>query len=284
MNSQDFTEVRIFIEGFSEEKAEIVEAYLGESGYDSFCINEDEGFVSAYIPSELYDEDATAKVLNTLDMCTSFTGHEIAGENWNKEWEQSIRPIIVSNSVSVRCPHHTRQENIDYDILINPEMAFGTGHHNTTYMMIEAIVENAGKVRKEAVVDLGCGTAVLGILTAKIGASSVHCIDIDEVAVKSSICNAELNEVSGNMFFVCGDDSLLKEEAYGVFLANIHKNIIINGLPKYYKAMKKGGLLLLSGFYVSDCEDVINAATCEGFYFSKLREKEGWACLEFWKK
>lgn len=258
----------------SEEEAEIIEAVVADLGFDSFMY--EEGVLKCYIQSELFDEPAFSESLEMLPGDHAYKVQKMAAVNWNAEWEQSgFTPIVVDGEVTIH-PLGTESET-PVDIVLRPEMAFGTGHHNTTYMMMQTMLSLQSEIAGHSVVDLGCGTAILAILAAKLGAAEVCGIDIDAVAARSAYDNVRLN---GEDFPVlCGDASSLQPDACDVLLANIHRNIIIADLPRYARAVRKGGWLLLSGFYESDVVDIVSAAAEYGFGLRTSRSNEEWACL-----
>ena len=294
MNSAEYIEVTIRIEPFSEEAAEIIEAELCELPYDSFVIEEDS--LKAYIQKEDYDPRALKVVLSGLDLHTSFSANLIPWQNWNRQWENTFEPIIVGRDVTVKAWHHTREDLVlayaalgkplgrtRFNIKIDPQMAFGTGHHQTTYMMMESMMEIEDRIRGHVVMDMGCGTGVLGILAAKMHAAHVYGIDIDAVAAQSAFDNAHGNRVARHFETYYGDASLLQMGKYDVLLANIHKNIILMDLPTYIRSLRPGGTLLCSGFYQQDIPEIQAAAETAGLGFVSQRLRDGWACLQFRK-
>ena len=168
-----------------------------------------------------------------------------------------------------------------YNIKLRPEMAFGTGHHDTTRMMLSSMLEHRDNIRGKVVMDMGCGTAVLAILAAKMGAEKVYGIDIDAVAAHSAWLNARLNRVGRRVETYCGDASRLQLGKYDLLLANIHRNIILMDLRTYSRSLRAGGVLLLSGFYESDIPDIRTEAVKCGLEFIRQRVENGWACLHF---
>ena len=277
MDSSDYMEVSISIDPFTEENAEILMAMLSDLPYDSFETGEKE--VRCYIQQPLYDRMALRAVLSGLRFATSFEARPVPFQNWNAQWESAFTPIVVDGKVTIKQADDNAAPHTRYNIRLRPEMAFGTGHHDTTYMMMESMLENADAIRGHVVMDMGCGTALLGILAAKMGASRVYGIDIDAVAAQSAYDNARLNRVGRKVETYCGDASLLQMSTYNVLLANIHRNIILVDLRTYAGALKHGGLLLLSGFYESDVPDVLSEASKYGLSMLKSRTRDGWACL-----
>ncbi|MCK5907128.1 MAG: 50S ribosomal protein L11 methyltransferase [Flavobacteriales bacterium] len=263
-----------------EPATEILIAELGYAGFESFVENEDG--VIAYIQKEEF----TAAILDDIFILSSdefqieYKKEEIAQVNWNKEWENNFNPIQVDGLVSIRAPFH-ENPNLEYDIVIEPKMSFGTGHHQTTHLMISYILDM--DVKNMSVMDMGCGTGILAILAAQKGATNVDAIDIDEWAFENTMENAERNNV-GFIVGAKGDASLLKgDEDYDLFIANINRNILINDMSTYAKSIKKGGQLLLSGFYDTDIEQLVSEAEKNGFELQEKRNKETWAALRFKK-
>lgn len=277
MNSSDYIEVTVKLDPFSEENAEILEAMVSDLPYDSFEIGE--GVVKCYIQKPLYDRRALRAVLDGVPFGTEFTASEVPFRNWNAEWESSFGPIVVDGTVTVRQVDDLSAKRTRYNISLRPEMAFGTGHHDTTFMMMQTMLEYREDIRGAHVTDMGCGTAVLGILAAKMGAAAVCGIDIDAVAAQSACDNARLNRVGSRINVRCGDASLLQCGSNDVLLANIHRNIIIMDLPTYAMSLKNGGLAFFSGFYDSDADDVIREAEKHGLKKECMHSRNGWACV-----
>lgn len=277
MNSSDYIEVTVKLDPFGEENAEILEAMVSDLPYDSFEIGD--GVVKCYIQKPLYDRRALRAVLDGVPFRTEFTASEVPFRNWNAEWESSFVPIVVDGTVTVRQVDDLSARRTRYNISLRPEMAFGTGHHDTTYMMMQTMLEFREDIRGAHVTDMGCGTAVLGILAAKMGAAAVCGIDIDAVAAQSAYDNARLNRVGSRLDVRCGDASLLQCGSNDVLLANIHRNIIIMDLPTYARSLKNGGLAFFSGFYDSDAGDVIGEAEKHGLKKECMRSRNGWVCV-----
>lgn len=287
MKSPDYIEVSIVIEDFSPEKAEIVEAELAELPYDSFMIDETFETVpvlKAYIRKDLYDFRVLKLILSGLDFKMKVSSTMIPARNWNAEWESSFTPIVVDGKVTVKAPFHKGLARTRFNVTISPKMAFGTGHHQTTYMMISAMLANEKAIYGSTVMDMGCGTGILAILAAKMRASNVYGIDIDANAAQSAFDNARLNRVSKLVQTYYGDASILQAGKYNVLLANIHRNIIVRDLRTYAMSLASGGILIVSGFYDEDCKDVIATAIDNGMSLVSKHLKDGWACLEFKKR
>ncbi len=277
IDPRDYIQVNVHIEPFSEENAEIVEAMVSDLPYDSFEICEDG--VKCYIQQSGFNRMALKAILAGLPFKTTFEARPVPFQNWNAQWEKTFEPIVVDGQVTIKQTDDKVTPRTRYNIRLRPEMAFGTGHHFTTYMMMQSMLAESDAIRAHTVLDMGCGTALLGILAAKMGAEKVYGIDIDAVAAQSAFDNARLNRVSRKVETYCGDASLLQFNKYDVILANIHRNIIIMDLRTYARALKSTGVLMLSGFYESDIEDIMKEAGKYGLTLVTTRTREGWACL-----
>ena len=281
MNSEQYIEVAILLDPFSEEMAEILTAELSELPYDMFVT--EEPYLKGYIQQELYKASDVKVVLSGYPAAASFTATLVQGQNWNQAWESEFQPIVVDGTVTVKAPFNKDVPRTRFNIWIDPKMAFGTGYHHTTYMMLQRMLELEDFIRDRSVVDMGCGTAILAILAAKMRARKVFAVDIDAVAARSAWENARWNRVGTRIETACGDASLLQMSTYDVLLANIHRNIILEDLPTYVRSLRRGGHLLLSGFYEDDVPLIRAAAEGLGLTFSGQSLREGWACVEFVK-
>jgi ribosomal protein L11 methyltransferase len=281
VNTFEYIEVAIRIEPFSEEIAEILTAELSEElPYDMFVT--EEPFLKCYIETEKYKVSDLKVVLSGYPAAVSFEAVPVQGKNWNKAWEESFEPIVVDGVVTVKAPFNKDVPRTRYNIWIDPKMAFGTGYHHTTYMMMSRML--GLPVRGAYVCDAGCGTAILAILAAKMGARKVFAYDIDLVAARSAWGNCRWNKVGTRVETACGDASLLQMGTYDILLANIHRNIVIEDMPTYARSLRRGGHLLLSGFFEADVPPVTAAALDAGLVPAGESFREGWACLEFLKK
>lgn len=281
MNSEQYIEVAILLDPFSEEMAEILTAELSELPYDMFVT--EEPYLKGYIQQELYKASDVKVVLSGYPAAASFTATLVQGQNWNQAWESEFQPIVVDGTVTVKALFNKDVPRTRFNIWIDPKMAFGTGYHHTTYMMLQRMLELEDFIRDRSVVDMGCGTAILAILAAKMRARKVFAVDIDAVAARSAWGNARWNRVGTRIETACGDASLLQMSTYDVLLANIHRNIILEDLPTYVRSLRHGGHLLLSGFYEDDVPLIRAAAEGLGLTFSGQSLREGWACVEFVK-
>jgi len=228
---------------------EILIAELGYAGFESFVENE-EGVI-AYIQKENFKEDILEDIyiLKSDEFKIEYKKEEIEQINWNSEWEKNFNPILIDKTVNIRAPFHDKLPNIKYDIVIEPKMSFGTGHHQTTHMMVKHLLNLNLKNKK--VLDMGCGTGVLAILAEMRGAKPIDAIDIDNWCYLNSVENAERNNCK-NISVFQGEASLLLNKKYDVIIANINRNILLNDMKTYTNSLNKNGTLLLSGFYQED--------------------------------
>ena len=257
---------------------EILIAELGEIGFESF-VESDEG-VTAYIQPGDLDKSGFGQIqiLNSSEFDIEFTWEEIEQINWNEAWEKNFDPIRVSDQCVVRAPFH-EEFGVPYEIIIEPKMSFGTGHHETTLMMLEYLLETDMKGKN--VLDMGCGTAVLAILAEMRGATAIDAIDIDEWCVDNSEENIRRNHCV-HIEVYQGDSGLLtSENKYDVVIANINRNILLNDIPTYVRSMKEGGILLLSGFYREDLEIIQKACGKENLQFADNKERNDWISAKF---
>ncbi len=282
MNSQEYIEVTIKITPFNEENADIVTAEVSELPYESFS-NEDP-FLKCYIQKDLYDAQALKVLLGGIEGYGFDIEHSaklMPAVNWNALWESQFTPIVVDGKCTIKASFHEGLKKTRYNITIDPKMAFGTGHHQTTFMMCRALLENEEAVRGKVVMDMGCGTAVLAILAAKMKAAQVYGIDIDAVAAISAYDNARLNRVGKVIETYCGDASLLQRNSYDVLLANINRNILLQDIPTYALCIKQGGLLFVSGFYLEDMPMIVGMAANSGLEYVSHDTIDNWCCIKF---
>ena len=285
MNSQEYIEVAIKIAPYSEENAEIVTAEVSELPYESFSM--EDPFLKCYIQKDLYDAQALKVLLSGLEgmgFDVEFSANLMPAVNWNAVWESQFPPIVVDGKCTIKASFHEGLKRTRFNITIDPKMAFGTGHHQTTYMMCRALIKNEESVRGKVVMDMGCGTAVLAILAAKMKAAKVYGIDIDAVAAISAYDNARLNRVGKVIETYCGDASLLQRNTYDVLLANINRNILLQDIPTYALSLHRGGLLFVSGFYVEDMPMLIGTATAAGRDYVSHDSIDGWCGIKFSKQ
>ena len=284
MNSQEYIEVTMVITPFSEENAEIVTAEISELPFESFSTEGD--LLKCYIQKELYDPQALKVVMSGLDypnFSVEYSANLMPAVNWNAIWESQFTPIVVDGKCTIKASFHEGLKKTRFNITIDPKMAFGTGHHQTTFMMCRALLQNEEAVRGKIVMDMGCGTAILAILAAKMKAAQVYGIDIDAIAAISAYDNARLNRVGTRIETYCGDASLLQRNSYDVFLANINRNILLQDIPTYAACIRKGGLLFVSGFYLEDMPMIVGMATSVGLNYVSHDTVDNWCCIKFSK-
>lgn len=260
-----------------EPATEILIAELGQIGFESFV--ETETGLLAYIQKEDWyiDLERDLYILNSEDFNISYSFSEIEQTNWNEEWEKNFQPINVDNKVFIRAPFH-EPSTMDFEIVIEPKMSFGTGHHETTHMMIQHLLDL--DVSGKSVLDMGCGTGILAIFSAMKNAKPIDAIDIDEWCVENTTENISKNNCDFIRVFL-GDASILNEQRYDIIIANINRNILLQDLPKYKQCLNSNGILLLSGFYAED-ESLLNEkATALGLNLETKIERNNWLSLRY---
>ena len=256
---------------------EILIAELGNVGFESFV--ENENGVSAYIQKEDWNSNILEDIfiLKSDEFAIEYSQNEVEQTNWNAEWEKNFTPIKVEDTVSIRAPFHEKP-NLKYDIVIEPKMSFGTGHHETTHMMVQHLL--ALDLENKKVLDMGCGTGILAIFAEMKGANPTDAIDIDNWCYENSIENAERNNCR-NISVYEGDSSLLENKKYDVIIANINRNILLMDMKVYANCLNEKGVLLLSGFYQEDIP-IIDAEVSK--YDLKLEtfiERNNWVALKY---
>lgn len=257
--------------------SDILIAELGEVGFESFV--EEEDGVLAYIQKKDWNTNILddLPILENENFKITYTLKEIEQENWNATWEQNFQPILVDDVCMVRAPFHEKRD-VKYDIIIEPKMSFGTGHHETTHMMLQHVLML--DVQDKNVLDMGCGTGVLAILASKRGALKIDAIDIDNWCYVNSLENVERN-LTENVEVFEGDAGLLTDQKYDVIIANINRNILIEDIPKYKKCLHIGGILLVSGFYKEDLPLISDKCEEVNLKFEKNLEKNNWVAAKY---
>lgn len=259
--------------------SEILIAELGEKAFESFI--ETETGISAFVQKDLWDTNILddIQILSNPEFKIEYTFEEIEQVNWNEEWEKNFEPIDVDGKCHVRAPFHEKT-SAEYDIVIEPKMSFGTGHHETTHMMIQHLLETDLVGKKT--LDMGCGTAILAILAEMKGAQPIDAIDIDNWCYLNSIENAERNNCKHISVYE-GDASLLVGKKYDVIIANINRNILLNDMQQYVDCLNENGILFLSGFYTEDIPVISESCTSKGLTYVKQFERNNWVALKFVK-
>lgn len=257
-------------------------AELAEIGFESF--SEDESYLLAYIPQKDFQ---TNNLLSTtfcknLDNRTMLAISIIKSQNWNAVWESNYTPVMIDGCCFVRATFHKPNPDVEFDILLSPKMAFGTAHHETTALMIRLLLKE--NIEGQRVLDMGCGTGILGILASKKGALMVTAIDTDEWAYKNTLENIELNDSTGITVLLGGAALLEDDDDYDLILANINKNILMSDMPAYCKVLRKGGKIFFSGFYTEDLDDITKKAKKCGLVFESTSTDKNWVAAIFTMK
>ncbi|AMC11896.1 ribosomal protein L11 methyltransferase [Lutibacter profundi] len=262
-----------------EPATEILIAQLGEVGFESFVENEDG--VTAYIQENDWNSEILKEIqiLNSEEFKFTFEEEVIEQTNWNSEWEKNFNQIQVDNLVSIRAPFH-KNPNLKYDIVIEPKMSFGTGHHETTHMMIQHLL--ALDLANKNTLDMGCGTGILAIFAEMKGAKPIDAIDIDTWCYENSLENVARNNCKHISVFE-GDASLLMNKKYDVIIANINRNILLNDMVLYMDCLNDDGIILFSGFYEEDIPIIDAEVSKYGLTLDKIIERNNWVSLKYIK-
>jgi ribosomal protein L11 methyltransferase len=253
---------------------EILIAYLGDKGFESFTENEN-GF-DAFIQKNDFKIEMLPNLNDFEGLNFSFEKEDIAAQNWNQEWEKNFSPVEVEDKILIRAPFHPKPSSSVLDIVIMPKMSFGTGHHDTTWLMCNNIFQL--KLNGKCMLDMGCGTGVLAILGRKLGASRVLGIDIDDWSIENSRENCEVNGVS-DIEILKGDSGILGVEKFDVIAANINRNVLMNDIPIYSSVLNNDGTLLLSGFFETDFPKLISLAENNGLTLNQSQTRNNWGIL-----
>lgn len=278
----DYIEIDFVCRPHDEVVTEVLSATLGEIGFESFV--DTELGIKAYIQTQVFDKGALDSLLSDFPVEASFDYKisEVEDRNWNEEWEKNyFQPLVIDDRCIIQSTFHNAPATYEYNIYIDPKMAFGTGHHQTTELMIREILNEdfSGK----SLLDMGCGTAILAILASMRGADPIEAIDIDEWAYDNAKENLNLNKVSNIELKIGGADLLHADKAFDVILANINRNILLNDINVYVSVLNKGGALYMSGFYKEDI--TVIQAECEknGLLFDHFNSKDNWVAVKFLK-
>ncbi|MFO7868600.1 MAG: 50S ribosomal protein L11 methyltransferase [Bacteroidales bacterium] len=277
----NYIEITFSLKGKKAFTHDIITAYLSEIDFESFT--EDIYNLYCYIPESKFDEHQFSEVVSDLQQIVgecSVSKKEIPYINWNQKWESQFEPVFVDDFCVVRAPFHENFSGYTYSITIAPKMSFGTGHHETTFLILQYIsqLDIAGK----KVADCGCGTGVLGILAAKCGAHSVFAFDNDPICYENTIENSELNQVN-NVFVECGNLQLLREK-YDIVCANINRNVLIAHMAILSESLYTNGILIMSGFYEKDMPLVKEHALQNKLKFVYYNTKNNWTITVFSKE
>lgn len=264
----------------SAEYAEILMAELAELGFESF-VETDEG-LAAYISEGEFSEENLRQLLSRYESATpiDYSWHTLEKKNWNAEWESNYAPIEVGDAVRVRALFHEPDARFRHELVITPKMSFGTGHHETTWLVMneQLSLPHAGR----AVLDVGCGTGILAILARKLGAADLLAFDIEEWAVENTRENFSLNEATERAEVFQGTIvDVPQDRRFGGILANINRNILLNEIPRYAQHLTSDGWLVVSGFYETDAPEIITKAESIGLTFQRMNTRNQWAMVVF---
>lgn len=282
---KNYTELSFRISPYSEHIADAFIAELGEIGFDGFVCTAD-GF-NAYILTSCFDKSS----INALPLFqilpeqyqVSWKTTEIADQNWNKKWEDDFTPIIVKDKILVRAGFHSPRPDIPYEIIIEPEMSFGTGHHETTALMLEMILCFSTDMKDKQILDMGCGTGILSIMAAKTGAANILGIDIDEWSYRNALENIRKNRIRNTSVKIGNADLLAQEKEFDFILANINRNILLQDMPHYAKHLHPKGYLIMSGFYSEDLLLIRKKAEQLGLKLYNQKTENNWVAASFHK-
>ena len=278
-----YLEVTFHTHPCTETVNDVLSALCGEIGFESFV--DIDGGIQAYVQASHFDEDALKDVLSSFPVegaSIRYEVKEMEDKNWNEEWEKHFfRPIVIGDRCVIHSTFHQDVPSAEYDIVINPQMAFGTGHHETTSLILEELLDT--DLKGKSVLDMGCGTSILAILAAKRGAGPLTAIDIDDWCVNNSRDNIALNHVEG-ITVELGDASLLEGRApFDVIIANINRNILLADMDAYTATLPAGGRLVMSGILEADIPCIVEKAGTLGLDFGGKRLLKGWAAVRFTK-
>lgn len=266
------------------EMADVVTAFLADYPFETFDTEEqgDATLLRAYILEEAWGACCDEALQTVADYGEVVSQKSIESQNWNAAWEsESFKPVFVDDKFLIRAPHHDAPEEGVVDIIVAPQMSFGSGHHQTTRMMCRLIGAMGAQAR---VLDVGCGTGVLSIAAIKCGAESVTAVDIDPWSTESARVAAELNGIEAQMEILLGTVECVEGRSYDMVVANINRNIILGDIERYASALSSGGKLLLSGFLGEDVEAIREAATALGFECTGIEAEDDWRALAFTKR
>lgn len=260
--------------------SEILTAHLGEISFEGFY--EKEGLLYAFIPKENFLKTEFNSIIDLINetVQVEVTFKEIPHQNWNAAWESNFEPVFIEDELAIIAPFHSLENNFKRTIVIEPKMSFGTGHHQTTYLMCKAILNTP--LNGKRVLDMGSGTGVLSILCEMEGASDVTAIDIEPWSVENCIKNALENKCN-RIESLLGDVDLIQSRSFDLIFANINKNILLSHMAQYVKSLNQNGLLYLSGFFNSDSKDIRQVVESLQLQFVMKEELESWCMLVFKK-
>lgn len=277
----DYIQVDFKLEPFNEIEVDILDALLCDAGYESFVATDDG--VSAFIKQEIFEGSVISDIIGQYPFKSKITWNEeyIVGQDWNEEWEKNFfKPMVIAGKCVIHSTFHADYPKLKYDITIDPKMAFGTGHHSTTSLIVSELLSM--NLQGKSILDMGTGTGILSIVGVKHGANHAVGVEIDEAAYTNALENIQLNEVSDKIELHHGDVSAVSkyaDESFDIVLANINRNVIVADIDKYTQYLKKDGVMLLSGFYTEDVEIVEKVAQINNLTALYMKSDNNWVLL-----
>lgn len=271
----NYVEITINVQNIEQDN-EILISFFNEIGFESYVEEEDK--LLAYINIKDYDEEKLLELQNLDNLNFDFEKKIIEDQNWNAVWESNFEAVEIAGKCYVRAPFHKKNNDIPYEIIIEPKMAFGTAHHETTSLIIEMMFDM--DFEKKSVLDMGCGTGILAILASKLGSTEILAIDNDEWAYNNTIENCEKNNIL-NIGVKLGDAGLIKSQTFDIIIANINRNVLLNDLKNYVTCLNSNGKIILSGFYERDVDSIKNCAEKLNLNYEKKIVKNNWCSLLF---
>ncbi|KQM76894.1 ribosomal protein L11 methyltransferase [Pedobacter sp. Leaf216] len=268
--------------GIEDYQQDLLISDLADLGFDTF--EDSESGFTAFVIKDNFNEKELKELLANYseEFATDYVLEDVADENWNAEWEKNFSPLIIDDVCYVRATFHEPQPSYPYEIVIDPKMAFGTGHHQTTTMVMQYIL--AADLKDKDILDMGCGTGILAILASKLGAKSLMAIDYDDICYESTIENAALNNVN-NLKALCGSKEVIPDEEYDVIFANINRNILLDQIHRYAGVLKAEGKIFFSGFYLDPDLGMITAECAKyGIKYVDHKQNGDWVAAQFEKK
>ncbi len=263
--------VQVAVKEASAAQKDILIALLANAGYESF--EEVEHALLAFIQEAIFDKAEVESIINNMNLV--YTTSIIPQQNWNAQWESSFEPVIVNNFAAIRAGFHQPVQNVQHEIIITPKMSFGTGHHATTFLMMEQM--SAIDFKNKTVLDFGTGTGVLAILAEKMGAAHVFGIDNDDWSIENAKENCQQNNCAKTK--IAKASEVANDIAYDIILANINLNIISSNMAAIKAAVKLGGTILLSGFLIADEQNIKQCLSVNKLIYKASAEKNGWLCI-----
>jgi len=275
----NYYSVEFSLEGKQSDAQELAIALLSEVGFESFT--DDENTFAAFIQADMFSEQECTDTLKTLWKVIGETPYlikEIPAQNWNQQWESNFEPVIVDSRCIVKAPFHHIEQSFEYEILIEPKMSFGTGHHETTQLVLSEIL--AIDCQGKTVVDCGCGTGVLAILAKMKGSAKTKAFDVDQWCYENTIENAQRNNAS-DIIVECKGIESIAGETYDIIIANINRNILLSAMEQFAKSLAEHGTLILSGIYKIDLDIISQSASKYHLHFISFQEKNNWISCRF---